>query len=182
MLRLFYIYGISAIPNSLEPVIGIPQRHGEAPGGIPQLPGGLGVGEQAVGAQYRYGIGGKVGLFLLQLADPFGKGRHGLGKPHRSQQFYPVPFGNMAQAVQHSADAYILCRKNVAFSRTALFTAAQHVAALNPQVCTEVYDILLYPALKERYNVMSVPCLVLEDGQVIFGRRTLDALLTLLGV
>ena len=47
MLRLFYIYGISAIPNSLEPVIGIPQRHGEAPGGIPQLPGGLGVGEQA---------------------------------------------------------------------------------------------------------------------------------------
>ncbi len=63
-----------------------------------------------------------------------------------------------------------------------LVTAAQHIAALNPQVCTEVYDIRLYPALKERYNVMSVPCLVLDDGQVIFGRRTLDALLTLLGV
>ena len=63
-----------------------------------------------------------------------------------------------------------------------LVTAAQHIAALNPQVCTEVYDIRLYPALKEQYNVMSVPCLVLDDGQVIFGRRTLDALLTLLGV
>ncbi len=63
-----------------------------------------------------------------------------------------------------------------------LVTAAQHIAALNPQVCAEVYDVRLYPDLKEKYNVMSVPCLVLDNGQVTFGRRSMDALLTLLGV
>lgn len=56
--------------------------------------------------------------------------------------------------------------------------AAQRIAAENDRVRAEVYDIAHTPALKERYNVMSVPCVVVDDGcQVLFGRKNLDALL-----
>lgn len=63
-----------------------------------------------------------------------------------------------------------------------LVVAAQRVAALNPHVRTEVYDIRHYPDLKAAYNVMSVPCLVIDDDQISFGRKNLDELLTILGV
>ena len=63
-----------------------------------------------------------------------------------------------------------------------LVTAAQRIASINPLVRAEVYDIRLYPDLKEAYNVMSVPCLVLDNGEAVFGRRSMDSLLTLLGV
>ncbi|MFQ9741870.1 MAG: thioredoxin family protein [Slackia sp.] len=34
------------------------------------------------------------------------------------------------------------------------------------------------PELKERYNVMSVPCVVIDDGeQVLFGRKNIEQLL-----
>lgn len=63
-----------------------------------------------------------------------------------------------------------------------LVTAAQQIASVNPLVRAEVYDIRLYPDLREAYNVMSVPCLVLNDGKIVFGRRNMEGLLTLLGV
>ena len=42
----------------------------------------------------------------------------------------------------------------------------------------QVYDIAHAPGLKERYNVMSVPCVVVDDGkQVLFGRKNIAQLL-----
>ena len=46
-----------------------------------------------------------------------------------------------------------------------LVTAAQRIAAENPFVTAEVYDLNHFPALKDRYQVMSVPCLVINDGE-----------------
>ena len=63
-----------------------------------------------------------------------------------------------------------------------LVVAAQRVASLHPEVSAEVYDIRHYPDLKERYNVMSVPCLVINEEQVSFGRKNMDGLLSILGV
>lgn len=63
-----------------------------------------------------------------------------------------------------------------------LVVAAQRIASLNPNVRAEVYDIRHYPDLKERYNVMSVPCLVINEDQVSFGRKNMDELLNILGV
>ena len=45
-----------------------------------------------------------------------------------------------------------------------LVTAAQRIAAENPFVTAEVYDLNHFPALKDQYKVMSVPCLVINDG------------------
>ncbi|MDO4443443.1 MAG: FAD-dependent oxidoreductase [Slackia sp.] len=56
--------------------------------------------------------------------------------------------------------------------------AAQRIAAENNAVRAEVYDIAHSPELKERYNVMSVPCVVVGDGeQVLFGRKNIEQLL-----
>lgn len=60
-----------------------------------------------------------------------------------------------------------------------LVVAAQRIASLNPLVTTEVYDIAHFPELKERYNVMSVPCLVINQDNVSFGKKNIQQLLAL---
>lgn len=62
-----------------------------------------------------------------------------------------------------------------------LVTAAQRIAAENPFVTAEVYDLNHFPALKEHYNVMSVPCLVINDGEkVAFGKKNVGQLVELI--
>ena len=62
-----------------------------------------------------------------------------------------------------------------------LVLAAQRIAAENPNVTAEVYDLNHFPAIKDRYNVMSVPCLVVNDGaKVSFGKKNTSQLLDLL--
>ena len=56
-----------------------------------------------------------------------------------------------------------------------LVIAAQHIAALNPNVRAEAYDLNHFPALKETYNVMSVPCLVLNGEKVLFGKKSISS-------
>ena len=63
-----------------------------------------------------------------------------------------------------------------------LVTAAQRIAAENPSVTAEIYDVNHFPAIRERYNVMSVPCLVVDDGRTVsFGKKNIRQLLELLG-
>ena len=62
-----------------------------------------------------------------------------------------------------------------------LVTAAQRIAAENGNVTAEVYDLNHFPALRDRYNVMSVPCLVVGDGDVVsFGKKNIRQLLEVL--
>jgi len=61
-----------------------------------------------------------------------------------------------------------------------LVTAAQKLAAMNERVRAEVYDVNHYPALREKYKVMSVPCLVINGERVHFGKKNLSQLLDLL--
>ena len=58
-----------------------------------------------------------------------------------------------------------------------LVAAAQQIASLNPLVTAEVYDINHFEAMKDRYNVMSVPCLVVNDDEVMFGKKSVQQLL-----
>ena len=62
-----------------------------------------------------------------------------------------------------------------------LVTAAQRIAAENDAVTAEVYDLNHFPKIRDKYNVMSVPCLVINDGQTIsFGKKNVRQLLELL--
>ena len=61
-----------------------------------------------------------------------------------------------------------------------LVVAAQRIAAINPYITAHVYDIRHFENLKNRYKVMSVPCLVVNDEKVFFGRKSLQEVLKLL--
>ena len=61
-----------------------------------------------------------------------------------------------------------------------LVKAAQRIAAGNPCVTAEVYDVHHFVHLKNRYNVMSVPCLVVNNEKVFFGKKSIRQILDLL--
>jgi len=62
-----------------------------------------------------------------------------------------------------------------------LVIAAQRIAAANERVRAEVYDLNHFPELREKYNVMSVPCLVIDDGAVVtFGKKNIRQLVDIL--
>ena len=58
-----------------------------------------------------------------------------------------------------------------------LVVATQRIAAENPNVTAHVYDIRHFENLKEQYNVMSVPCLVINEEKVLFGKRNIQQIL-----
>ena len=62
-----------------------------------------------------------------------------------------------------------------------LVVAAQKIAAENENITAEVYDLTHFPALREKHKVMSVPCLVVGDGQLVtFGKKNISQLLQIL--
>lgn len=61
-----------------------------------------------------------------------------------------------------------------------LVTAAQKIASANPLVKAEVYDLNHFPERKEKYQVMSVPCLVINDSEPVFGKKNVQQLLELI--
>ena len=62
-----------------------------------------------------------------------------------------------------------------------LVTAAQRLAAAHPDISAQVYDLNHFPDLREQYQVMSVPCLVVNRGeQISVGKKNIRQLLELL--
>jgi thioredoxin reductase (NADPH) len=61
-----------------------------------------------------------------------------------------------------------------------LVKAAQRIAAENPLVTAQVYDIRHFEEIKKRFNVMSVPCLVIGDEKISFGKKNIHQILDLL--
>lgn len=58
-----------------------------------------------------------------------------------------------------------------------LVMAAQKIAAENDLVSAEVYDLNHFGAYKDQYHVMSVPCMVINDETVSFGKKNISQLL-----
>ena len=62
-----------------------------------------------------------------------------------------------------------------------LVIASQKLASLNENVTAEVYDLNHFPEIKDQYQVMSVPCLVINDGEKIsFGKKNIRQILELI--
>lgn len=62
-----------------------------------------------------------------------------------------------------------------------LVTAAQRIAAENQGITAEVYDLNHFPDLREKFGVMSVPCLIIDDGEkVSFGKKNIRQLAELI--
>ena len=61
-----------------------------------------------------------------------------------------------------------------------LVMAAQKIALENPKIRAEVFDLAHYEDLKEQYQIMSVPCMVVNDRDVYFGKKNISQLLDIL--
>lgn len=59
--------------------------------------------------------------------------------------------------------------------------AAQRMAAENPNITAEAYDLNHFPDLRDQYKVMSVPCVVVNGETVSFGKKNVKQLLELVG-
>ena len=58
--------------------------------------------------------------------------------------------------------------------------SAQRIASLNSEITAEMFDLAHFPALKEKYSVMSVPCVIINDSKVVFGKKDLKQMAELL--
>ena len=61
-----------------------------------------------------------------------------------------------------------------------LVMAAGRLAVENDGIEIDVFDINLFPELREQYKIMSVPCLIYND-KISFGKKNIDELLQLIG-
>ncbi len=58
--------------------------------------------------------------------------------------------------------------------------SAQKAAAVSEKIEAEMFDLAYFPQLKEQYNVMSVPCMILNDSKVLFGKKGLSEVVNVL--
>ncbi|MBQ2444956.1 MAG: FAD-dependent oxidoreductase [Oscillospiraceae bacterium] len=61
-----------------------------------------------------------------------------------------------------------------------LVKSAQRIAAENPNVTAEVYDIHHFEGLKNQYQIMSVPCMIMNDQALTFGKKTIEEILSMI--
>ncbi len=61
-----------------------------------------------------------------------------------------------------------------------LVMAAGRLALESTGVEVEVYDLNHYEALKNKYDIMSVPCMVVDEKDVYFGKKNTEELLSIL--
>ena len=58
-----------------------------------------------------------------------------------------------------------------------LVKVAQRIAAENPKVTADVYDIRHFEELKTKHQIMSVPCILLNNKDLLFGKKSVEQLL-----
>ncbi|OOB79897.1 MAG: thioredoxin reductase [Epulopiscium sp. Nuni2H_MBin001] len=57
--------------------------------------------------------------------------------------------------------------------------AAERMAILNPNIETEMMDIALFEETKKKFNIMSVPAIVINDSKLAFGAKKLSEIIEL---
>ena len=58
--------------------------------------------------------------------------------------------------------------------------ATQRIAIENKNVEAQMFDLAHFPNLKEQYNIMSVPCMVINDKDVYFGKKDISQIVEIL--
>lgn len=58
--------------------------------------------------------------------------------------------------------------------------AAQRIAMLNPNIETEMIDTSLFPDIRKKYKIMSVPAIIVNDDKIHFGAKKMDEILDLI--
>lgn len=56
--------------------------------------------------------------------------------------------------------------------------ATQKIASVSERIDAEMYDLSKFPEIKEKYQIMAVPCLIIDKGEkVLFGKKGIEEIL-----
>lgn len=83
-----------------------------------------------------------------------------------------------ARALKHKTNIKVLTTLACSMCPDVV-TGTQRIALENPLIEAEMFDILHYPELRKKYNVMSVPCMIINDKDVTFGRKSFPQIVDL---
>lgn len=61
-----------------------------------------------------------------------------------------------------------------------LVMAVQRIALESPAVTADVYDMAHFPELKDKYQIMSVPCMIIDGEGIYFGKKGIEEVLNLM--
>ncbi len=130
------------------------------------------------------------------VSHPTGLAFHGVPSGHEFNSFVLAlynaagpgqqvdqPTSERIDAIKDQVDVMMLVSLTCTMCPTTVLSA-QRVAAQNGKVRAEAYDLAHFPELKDQYQVMSVPCIVIrKDGQetVEFGKKSVPEMLDLIG-
>ena len=96
------------------------------------------------------------------------------------------PGQDVGQALQQQMEAIAVpIHMDIAVSLSCtmcpdLVAAAERIAAENAHVTVDVYDLQYYPEMQKKYNIMSVPCLIVNEKEVHFGKKGVGDLLKII--
>lgn len=62
-----------------------------------------------------------------------------------------------------------------------LVTAVWKISAVSPYVTAEIFDLNHFQDMKEKYQVMSVPCMVIDEDPPSFGKKNIRQVLEMIG-
>lgn len=58
--------------------------------------------------------------------------------------------------------------------------SAQRLSLYNSSIKTHIYDLSHYQKYKQQYNIMSVPCIVVDENKVYFGKKSIEEMIDLI--
>lgn len=56
----------------------------------------------------------------------------------------------------------------------------QRIASLNENIDAHMFDMAHFPEFKDQYNIMSVPCIIVDDEKVFFGKHSVEELVDMI--
>ena len=113
--------------------------------------------------------GHEFSSFVLGIYNAFGPGQ-------------PIPdkTRERIQAISMPTDIKVLVSLSCTMCPDTV-VSAQHIAAKNKNVTAEIYDIHHFEEIRKQYNVMSVPCILINGSNVSFGKKNIEQILELIG-
>ncbi len=88
--------------------------------------------------------------------------------------------GKRIQAISKPTDIKVLVSLSCTMCPDTV-VAAQHIAAKNKNVTAEIYDVHHFEEIRKKYNVMSVPCILINDSNISFGKKNIEQILQRIG-
>ncbi len=129
----------------------------------------LRVNGKSAGIRYYSVPGGhEFNSFVLALYNIAGPGQS--LEPRIAERIKALPQGHRIQVM-----ATLSCT-----NCPDVVAGSQRIASMNSGIRAEMYDLSKFPEYKERYQIMAVPCMILDGEKTYFGKKSLEEIVEIL--